>query len=459
MVALSAFTASSPAGLPDDVVFEIFDNFEINDLVAAAGVCGHWRAVGLSHPTFSQSVELTAATRHAVERFRAQLSASPDGPLFIVITITDNAPIINAVLAILSAYVHRIQMARFELHVGKAPALFRALRAKAPILTWLSIIFREADKYCPGGVELPCDLLGGFAPNLTSFTATDAYLPNQPLAALKNAQDVNFGADLDEGTSLQFAPRRLGACFPAVRKLQFIGAVVNALERPDSCMLPYGLDELLISCYRDTAVVLRCVPDDALPSIKQLTVEWSSPDIVRRALLHLDNELHLTMCVDDPDEFHIIVADATAGLQRRFAQSTLAVSDNGAPAFFAHSSWHSRVTEVTVSHSLWAHATIAQHIPPLPSVKRINIVLDIDDGFPAAAARLNCLSLQAVGLIAPSDTDAVARAGDVEAFLSTGLLTVPHELVINVAEGLVLEGSVEGWTVKMVQRAPATKWL
>ncbi|KZV96427.1 hypothetical protein EXIGLDRAFT_733342 [Exidia glandulosa HHB12029] len=267
---------------------------------------------------------------------------------------------------------------------------------------------------------------------------------------------------MDLGTSLQFAPRRIAMCFPELRKLELVGPAFNVLEPTDPYMLPSYIEELEICCGSDNSIPLRYVSDDSLATIQVLAVEWPDFDFVDRTMRHLDGDLHLMMKLDEAgsDQYIVDILDASGKFARHFVQHIYDKRNHGMPAFFAGASWHARVTEVTISQTLWAAPRIARHFPALPGVKKLNFIMDLDAEvekcLTCPAGKIDCSGLSTLAVIVPPTLQCgEVYADEIEIILDFGLASVPRHLCVDVADRLPVDGAVDGWTFKAVERIAA----
>lgn len=446
-----------PAWLPDDVLFEVFNNVGLSALIRAAGVCYQWRCVALAHQTFARNVHISSSAPVAVDLFLAQLEASQTGPLYVTVELLDEVASVDAVLAGVSKHFDRIIHAAFAINSNNAATLFHALRARALVLEKLEIIFVDAPIFVQGtvdtvfdilgGVELPPSLLGGEAPKLSVFGGVNLHLPHEAIPAFRGVDYVHLSACYAEGNMLTFTPRLFNASFPSARMMRFEGPQVLVHEGThDDNILPDDLEELYIDAGRHTGVVTSFVSAHALATIPRLIIgSWTEPS-AQAIMQYLPHELRLRMVVSEEDpenDYCVEFVDLRNGLRRSFVEHRGAVdASTKTPAVLRDATWHERVAELTVSQSLWADPSLAQLIPQLlPALKRLTVILDAKDAFPLPARRIDKTRLGTVVFTTPYDWDRVSE-DDVVSVLNTGLALVPSRLTICMAQGLLVDGTL-----------------
>lgn len=198
--------------LVDDVLVHVFSYLTFDDRVAVSHSSAHFRAVITHVPAFWTEIFLRSGRDAALHRLATLLARS--APRAIIIDLCMRVPRpADAILAAVSAHLHRVRALTLQLSVRHRTALLSALVAPASRLESVTVCFFDSPSDDPWDLvadELPPTLFARCAPVLRSAAFDAVYLPAEGVPALARVREltVEYSADapLDLSALLRNCP-------------------------------------------------------------------------------------------------------------------------------------------------------------------------------------------------------------------------------------------------------------
>lgn len=462
MVVPPAVVESHAQSLPADVLDHILERCgDIDNVVAMSHVCAWWRRLARDHPVFWRDVMLysSAATlspgevQQFVDRLQIAAMRKHYSTVCITVSVVGVCPAIErTLLPVVAALMDRVAVLCLNLDAEYAELVQHLLTHTCPNIINLFLTF--TGETVPN-IVLAENLFRCQAPLLDQLYLNEVQLPARPIAALRNLTRLT----LLSLKPLFISPSAVHSCCPKVATLTLSAPSLHML--PDSIPIEDSakphFEAVSLSADFSPHAFIQQWP--ALGSIIDLEVITATPEVTTAWLAGMSGPLYLCLLLTKAEEewFGVGLVEETTGRYRRSRecfenyvnqQDLLNLYTN-----FPAESWTDRLTQVTISQTVWSHPIVPLWLPELRAVKQLVLVLDDPASFdsfqPTVALRLPALK-RLIVTISRYQPAYKIHARDLHGAMATGLQAPWTVSSLGVCPGLTIAGQWDGARIRSV---------
>ncbi|EJD43265.1 hypothetical protein AURDEDRAFT_167681 [Auricularia subglabra TFB-10046 SS5] len=412
-IAIVSCTIMGITSLPVELHEPFFALLNVRDVIRAAHVCAHWRAIAFDSPSYWADITVGDVAPAALDFAEHRAQQGGNRLLNLTINYTEkhdggDDPMLQRVLPLLCSLLPRVRDLRLTVASVYRSGLEDSLCAEAPNLRLLRLTYASdllADLRFDQPLGHQRTLLAGHTGNLRVVHLYDVVFPENPIPAFRNVDEVLWMTAM---SSVQpDFPSYLFDFFPECTRLRMTGGGMGFANAP----LPWAiLEKFRMLKWVDIEFPIPSLSGffTHLPmdDLYDLTVCSPDDDYTHRTLKPLLSPYHVDLGQNGPDEFFLSVKGDKSQRVRRFAEP-LKYYYAGTPdmsPLLGNGEFFERVTTLSIHLSLWSRLK-PWLLPSYPALSQLIVSLNVSPGLTAQfpEEELACPGLKTLVIQAESE--------------------------------------------------------